>query len=320
MGGLNALITSIGSFSAKETIISLRASGKFDKIIGCDIYPSEWHNVSKYFDEVLLAPKVRENEKYFQFIKHLCKQFGINIIVPLTDIEVDFFNEHRDFFHRKNNIITIGNPTFLNIARNKKKLNVYCGKIEGVSRIPSYSFNDISEKTKFPLIAKPVNGRSSEGIFFIDSFSNFKQDSGNVEYIYQEIVEGDICTVDYVRSSQFGSDFCIPRWEHLRTKNGAGMTVEIFHSHLIEKITSNIGKELDINGCVNMEFIINKDNIFLIDVNPRFSAGIGFSKLAGYNFVESHINCFLGKDIMPKIEYNEFIAEKIMTDVINKKL
>ena len=96
------------------------------------------------------------------------------------------------------------------------------------------------------------------------------------------------------------------------------MTVEIFHSHLIEKITSNIGKELDINGCVNMEFIINKDNIFLIDVNPRFSAGIGFSKLAGYNFIESHINCFIGENILPRIKYNNIIAEKIMTEVINK--
>lgn len=317
---MNILVTSIGSFSAKEIIISLRSSGKFGKIIGCDIYPSEWHNISKYFDEVFLAPKVRENENYFQFIKQLCEQYDIKIIVPLTDIEVDFFNENRNSFNRENIILTIGKPTFLNIARNKKKLSVYCENIDGLSPIPSYSFNDISEKTKFPLIAKPVNGRSSEGIFILDSFRNFKHESSTVEYIYQEIVEGKVCTIDYVRSSKFGSDFCIPRWEHLRTNNGAGMTVEIFHSHIIENITSNIGKDLDINGCVNMEFIINNNNIYLIDINPRFSAGIGFSKLAGYNFVESHINCFLGKDIMPKIEYNEFIAEKIMTDVINKQL
>lgn len=317
---MNILVTSIGSFSAPATIESLRKSGRFDTIVGCDIYPSVWHNVSKNFDDVFIAPRVNESEKYFQFIKHVCDQCDINIIVPLTDVEVDFFNDHREYFINNDIVITIGSPFFLNIARNKRILNDFCNKIDGLTPISSYSFGELSIKSKFPLIAKPVNGRSSEGIYFVESLDHLKKDLRNTDYIYQEIIEGKICTVDYVRSSKFNSDFCIPRWEHLRTKNGAGMTVEIFHSQLIDNIVSKIGRDFDINGCVNFEFIINKEKIHLIDINPRFSAGIGFSILSGYNFIESHINCFINENILQRVEFNNIIAEKVMSDVINMQI
>jgi len=320
MTKFNALVTAIGSFSALETITSLRKIREFEKIIGCDIYPCEWHNITKYFDNVLLAPKVKDEQKYLEFIIDLCEQFKIDIIIPLTDIEVDIFNKHRAIFYNRNIIVTIGNPNFLSVARNKSNLNNYSEKIEGISPIPSYLQHDLSEKSIYPLIAKPISGRSSEGIYILNSIADIKEESNKDTYIFQEIIDGRICTVDYVRSSKFDNDFCIPRWEHLRTKNGAGMTVEIFQSQSIERIASAIGRDLDINGCVNMEFIVNDNGIYLIDLNPRFSAGIGFSKLTGYNFIESHINCFIDKDILPRIEYKNFIAEKVMSEVINIQL
>lgn len=109
----------------------------------------------------------------------------------------------------------------------------------------------------------------------------------------------------------------MPRWEYIRTKNGAGITVEIFYSKSLENIVKQIGNDLDINGCVNIEFIYDGDKYYIIDINPRFSAGIAFSKLAGYDFVKSHINAFTGEDILPTIKYNNMIAEKVISEVIN---
>ena len=314
---MNVLVTAIGSFSASAIIKSLRKDIRIKNIFGCDIYPKEWHNISKEFDEVFLAPKVIEEDKYFNFIIDICRKNNIKIIIPLTDIEVDFFNKHRNYFKHNNIILTIANPVFLEVARNKQKLNEYSKKIKGLNVIKTYSFKELNSNIHFPLIAKPINGRSSEGIFIVNSLNHVKNNTTLNNYIFQEIKEGKICTVDYVRSSKFKTEFCMPRWEYIRTKNGAGITVEIFYSKSLENIVKQIGNDLDINGCVNIEFIYDGDKYYIIDINPRFSAGIAFSKLAGYDFVKSRINAFTGEDILPTIKYNNMIAEKVISEVIN---
>ena len=51
---MNLLVTAIGSFSADCVINSLRKVGH--TVVGCDIYPPEWHAVSKDCNWVYQAP------------------------------------------------------------------------------------------------------------------------------------------------------------------------------------------------------------------------------------------------------------------------
>ncbi len=314
---LNILVTSIGSFSADCVINSLRlfCSGR---ILGCDIYPLQWHAVSAKFDYVYKAPLVNEEDKYLRFIKELCIKESIKTIIPLTDIEVDFFNNHRDFFEKNNIVVTIANHNFLNVVRNKHNLFQFTKTCNSLVPINSYLFQELTGLEKYPLIAKPKDGRSSEGIYYLERFSDLKIGHNNEKYFFQEVVPGSVCTVDYVRSSLTKDSYFIPRKELLRTANGAGMTIETFYSDYIGEITNEIGDKLDVNGCINLEFILNGDKYYLIDINPRFSAGVGFSKLAGYDFVKSHILCFMNQNIeKADAPFKKMIAQKVMTEVIN---
>lgn len=313
----NILVTAIGSFSASSVIKSLRKNVDV-KVYGCDIYPAEWHNISLLFDKVFKAPLVSNEAEYKAFIDNICLDYEVDFIIPLTDIEVDFFNKFREYYQQKNITATISNSKSLSIARDKYALSKYTNAIDELTQIPTYKFNELESHIDFPLIAKVVNGRSSEGVFFVNSKEDLKRDIDFNKYIFQKVIKGKICTVDYVRSSQTKNDFCLPRWEHLRTKNGAGLTVETFYSEKINRIVSTIGNDLDINGCVNIEFIVNEDSYHLIDINPRFSAGIAFSYAVGYDFVENHIQCFLNKDIKKGVEYKKAIVQKVMSEVINK--
>ncbi|MCA1803534.1 MAG: ATP-grasp domain-containing protein [Rhodothermaceae bacterium] len=183
--------------------------------------------------------------------------------------------------------------------------------------VQTYTADEL-QNVAYPLIAKPANGRSSEGIFYLNSVNDRISSCDYDNYIFQEVIQGNLCTVDYIRNAQTNTSHSIPRIEWLRTKNGAGMTIETIDSAEFMEIADKIGQNLNVNGCINMEFIITGNNSYLIDINPRFSAGIGFSKLAGYDFVKNHILAFTGKEIDPGTEYKMIIAEKIMTEVINQ--
>ncbi len=315
----NILITSIGSFSADCTIKSLREINK-GPVIGCDIYPREWHAVSSEFDAVLKAPPVYDYREFYTFMIDACAKYSIDMIIPLTDVDIDFFVQTRNLFAEKGIVVTIADNHFLSVARDKLKLNIFFAKDPNVQHIRSYSKHEVNFKSYFPLIAKPKNGRSSEGIFYINSKEDLNNSKITDNYIFQEIIDGTICAVDYVRSPLTGNDFALPRNELIRTKNGAGITIRTFKCDKLRKLASYIGNKLNAVGCINMEFISNEGEYYLIDINPRFSAGIGFSKLAGYDFVKSHVECFFNRDILPPADYKCIIAQKRMVDVVNAVL
>ena len=264
---MNILVTAIGSFSAQCVVDSLKAIKSINKIIGCDIYPKQWHNVSKDLDIVLLSPLLSEKGKFKQFIEDTCKKHHIDLIIPLTDTEVDFFNLHRNYFKEKNIQITIGNPEFISIARDKKKLSEFV-KQNSFDNIKTYCLEDL-DKALFPIIGKPIDGRSSEGLIRLNSINEFNNQIDYSNYIFQEEIEGQICTVDYIRDCKTKDYIAIPRIELVRTKNGAGMTVEIINDLRIIQIANKIGDLLNVHGCINFEFILNHNKYYLIDLTEK---------------------------------------------------
>lgn len=310
----NVLVTAIGSFSATNVINSLNEDSRINKVYGCDIYPKEWHHISKECVEVFKAPFVTQEMLYLEFIKKTVFEYNIDIIIPLTDIEVDFFNIYREEF--KDVLVTIGSTEFLNIARDKYQLNNVLIN-NNISTPKTYLIDQLTDNL-FPLIGKPKNGRSSEGVLYLENFSDLLPNYDYQNYIFQEIIKGDIITIDMVRNDNDNSIAIIPRKELIRTKNGAGTTVELFYDKKLIQLANNISKLLKCSGAYNIEFIATSNDFYLIDVNPRFSAGIGFTHIMGYNIVSNMINYYTNTPIEEVERYKHMVVQKQMQEVINK--
>ena len=306
---MNILLTAIGSMSAEAAIKSFRQFNNV-KIVGCDIYPNKWLSNSHMVDTFYQIPKATEKD-YLPTIIKLCKEHSIDFVVPLTDPEVDVLSRQRKHFDQLKAILCISNEQAINICRDKLKLYNYFKTSELVKVIPTYTSSDLSPKSELPLIAKPRNGRSSEGIFKIQRPGFMKKDMADYDnYIFQPVIQGTIITVDYIRSIS-GSDVSICRREFLRTSNGAGVTVETFYDEDLSKIASEIGKTLNIQGCINIEFIFDGGNYFLMDINPRYSAGVAFSILTGYDMCKNHIHAFIPADLdtLGKCEFGIYLKK-----------
>lgn len=306
---MNILVTAIGSFSADCVISTLKGNGH--RVIGCDIYPAEWHAVSSDCDRVYRSPLARDTTDYINFILDVCEKESVSHVIPLTDIEIDQLNLNRDIINKNGVVLCMPSESTLSVARDKYGLYKTFLHDAYVPSVPTYLVGeDTVPLNIFPCIAKPYNGRSSEGLLKIYDRKGIGQIIESSGYIVQPMVEGPVFTVDYVRSAETGHDFSIPREELLRTKNGAGITVRVFESEELSGIVSHIGEILDINGCVNMEFILHDGRYYLIDINPRFSAGVAFSKKVGYDMVTSHLNCHVGGDICGRVRIDDHIICK----------
>lgn len=249
-------------------------------------------------------------KEYIPFLIGLAKNENVKYIFPLTDLEIDIINKHRDKFEKENLIVCISPPETLSIARNKYVLFKTFENDSRVLSIPTFTASDDLQRLMYPCVAKPMGGRSSEGLFYLQDRGQLSNIGDITNYMFQKKIEGNVCCVDFVRDSKTGSSFCVPREELLRTKNGAGTTVRVFNDAVLEELVTYIGDKLNICGVVNMEFIKNAHGYYLIDINPRFSAGIAFSCKTGYDFINAHLACFSGTQIPYPLKFSDSIEIK----------
>ena len=304
---MNILLTAIGSMSALCAINSLHKAGH--RVIGCDIYPKEWHYEASLCDAFCQAPYANTQE-YIPFLIQLAKENNVDFIFPLTDLEIDVINANRQRLRDVGIKICMPSAETLKVARNKYTLFKTFENDNNVPSVPTFTVEDDLSNLTYPCVAKPRGGRSSEGLCFLQDKTQLKGIKDVASYIFQEKIDGRVCTVDYVRNPADGHSFCVPREELLRTKNGAGTTVRIFHNAKLESLVKYIGDKLKISGVVNMEFINHDDKFYLIDINPRFSAGIAFSCKTGYDFINAHLSCFSDCEIPQPVDFQESIEIK----------
>lgn len=313
---MNILLTAVGSMSAMCAIRKLHDAGH--KVVGCDIYPMEYHYETSLCDIFARAPY--KHQGIYPFLIELAKKENVKYIIPLTDLEIDVINRHREQFEETHLVVCIPSPETLSIVRDKYALFKAFDKDDNVLSIPTFTAQDDLRQLTYPCVAKPRGGRSSEGLFYLQNPEALTSIGDIRDYIFQPKIEGNVCCVDFIRDSKTNFCFCVPREELLRTKNGAGTTVRIFNDKQIEQLVKYIGNKLNICGVVNMEFIKSAEGYFLIDINPRFSAGIAFSCKTGYDFINAHLACFSGSQIPPAVEFEESIEVKYFVENTTEKL
>ena len=149
------------------------------------------------------------------------------------------------------------------------------------------------------MFIKPIEGRASIGCRRVANRAEadelLKNGLNEKEYIIQDFNEGEIVTVDLVRSAETNKMHQIQRIERLRNSSGCGIAVEIIDIPKLRDICERLMQKLQLDGVVNAEFFY-KDGIFrIIEVNPRFSAGTSFSCLAGCDTVTAAVKIAAGE-------------------------
>lgn len=318
-----ALVTAIGSFSADIVIKNLKIGGY--RVVGCDIYPAEWiadsGNVASFYQ----VPLATDEKRYVNTILKICREEQAKVLIVLTDVEVDVWNRYRDELTLASVTLCLSSEKTLLLCRDKRELYRFL-KEKGIGNpIPTLELMEAdAERLSYPAVIKPFNGRSSQGLRYIQSLEEMKGflECGDSEgLIVQPYYQGSIITVDVVRQAETGESVAVCRKELLRTPNGAGTSVLVFLDPVLEATCRDIANALGINGCVNFEFIQTEDGSYhMLECNPRFSGGVEFSCLAGYDCVTNHLRCFIGEAIEPlKGITGMYIARKYEEYIMGSK-
>lgn len=309
------LVTAIGSFSADVVIRRLRELGA--RVVGCDIYPAEWVADAMSVAAFHQAPYASDAGRYASFVRDVCEREGVDLIFPLTDVEVDFFASCPDDVLPKGVTVCISPRDAISVCRDKGRMSEFlAASASGVRGIPTRPLAvALDEPFSSPVVCKPVDGRSSSGLTRVRCAADWdaaRAVDDPSRYIVQPLVEGPVVTVDVVRAADGSRCVAIPREELLRTLNGAGTSVRVLVDDELSARCRALASELGVVGCVNFEFIRSADGEHhFLECNPRFSGGVEFSCMAAYDCVGNHLRAFLGEPIDELAPYRScYIARK----------
>lgn len=297
----NVLVTSIGSVAADITIKSLKRLGH--RVVGTDIYPREWVADAYSVDAFYTVPRVSDADKYLSAMRQICEKERIDYFVPLIDPEVDLLNVNREHFEKCGVILCISTKRSLDIIRNKKILQDFvAAEVPEIDGIPTLMVGEVEEVPwEYPVVVKPYDGRSSQGREYINSaeeWRTYKAKRADEKSIVEPFVSGVLVMVEIVRQAETGKAVAITRQELLSTPHGCATTVRLYPDAELEAASLVLAEKLGVNGCVNFEFIKREDGRhFFVECNPRYSAGLEFSCLAGYDCIANHLDCFGGPSI-----------------------
>jgi carbamoyl-phosphate synthase large subunit len=168
---------------------------------------------------------------------------------------------------------------------NKTKATEWCLKNE----IPIPGM----DRTKFPLIAKPVAGSASKDIHFLhdqiqlDSFINTHIET---EYLIQHFIKANEYTVDAFRSISHGNiGYLVPRIR-LEVQGGEAIKTRTVRHPGIEALSRKIIDKSGLMGSITLQFLEEEKTgkLYFMEVNPRFGGGVITCKGAGIE-IANHV-------------------------------
>jgi len=309
------LITSIG----KRVQLIEHLKKKF-RIVGVDAGDI---NAGRYFaDKFYKIPKANE-DNYIDVLVNICKKENVKGIIPLYEGEFKFLNEARDRFKGYGTILILSGEKVINICKDKKFTYEYF--IDSKINLPKvYSDAEIEkiinteDTSKIPLFIKPVDGMGSNNTFRINNIKELEFFNHYVENnIIQECIIGEEYTVDCLVDFEGNPIYVVPR-KRIEVRSGEVVKSSTIKDERIINDTIEVIKHLNkakdkygfgTIGPLTIQFFKdNKEEIYLLEINPRFGGGVPLSFEAGADYGKA-LEMLINNE---KIPFENKFEEKVM--------
>ncbi len=230
---------------------------------------------------------------YIQSLLKICIENKIKILIPTIDTELLVLSKNIQLFKNNNIELVISDFETIEVFRNKRlthdffeKFNINCAK----------EFDKTN--CEFPIYIKPIDGSRS-----VDNYTIFKNEQLTDYHLENEKLMF-LEYLDHSKHTEFTIDMYYDKNSHLKCLvprqrleirdgevNKAITKLERFNDEIWNKLQFVAG----FRGCVTLQIFVNNNtnDIYGIEINPRFGGGFPLSYLAGANFVKWIIEEYL---------------------------
>ncbi|HPM95425.1 MAG TPA: ATP-grasp domain-containing protein [Mesotoga sp.] len=153
-----------------------------------------------------------------------------------------------------------------------------------------------TSRMDFPLIVKPRDQRSAEGIVKVQTLSQLKKLSATLDGTKTLVQEWktphQICTTGLALDGKLKGNVIYHNIREYPESGGVGTCRVSIKCEKVESYVSTIVEALRYSGFISMDFLYdrNEDEYYLVDVNPRMSPGLLVAHTSGMDFVRGYMD------------------------------
>ncbi|WP_323585279.1 ATP-grasp domain-containing protein [Aliarcobacter butzleri] len=349
MERINVLVTGASGGGVGEQIIkALKLSSLNLKIITTNVNK----NSKGLLDgDIGYIVPYASDDKYIPTILELCSKHNIQVLFPGSEAELTVIGKHREVFIQKGILVPINDEKVIDICTDKTKTMTFL-KENGFAfpkNITVRNTEDIKKIDFLPAVIKPsIGGGGSKDIMIaqtkeeVDLFCKYLLNIYS-EFIVQEYVGtpdseytvGVLNTMDgeFINSIAVHKSIETALNNRIKIKNRTG--IEALGKNLVvssgisegyvdrfPKVTNvceKIIEKLGAKAAINVQCRLYKNQVYVFEINPRFSGTTSIRALMGYNepevLIRKHI---LNESIETNFKYKKgYVARGLSEILIN---
>ena len=284
-------------------------------------------------DLAILVPSIYD-ETYLEELKKIIIEHRITAVVSLNDLELPILTKHKKELEATGAKIIVSSEQVIDIAFDKVETFNFLKAI-GLKTPQTYTTLEhalaaIKEGSlSYPLVVKPRWGSASIGIDFPESSEELElafklqhiklkksilntaseQDSDNAILI-QGKLNGREFGMDIVNDFK-GNYFGTFVREKLNMRSGETDKAVSIIDERFDKIGKKIANELQHIGSMDCDVFIANNELYVLELNPRFGGGYPFSHEAGVNTAAIYIEWLKGNTDVS--QFNNYKAGKLFS-------
>lgn len=280
----NILITSAGRRVSLVRFFQTELHKCFPeaKVYTADANP-EYSAACRVSDGFFKVPRVT-NPNYINLLLELVLSHHIKLIIPTIDTELLVLSQNIDLFQSKGVTIVVSDYETVKIFRDKRLTHNFFAQ---------YAIGFAKEYTKenyeLPIYIKPYDGSRSVDNYIVRTqeqltdyhFANEKLMF--LEYLdHQKHIE---FTIDLYYDKTAALKCLVPR-QRIEVRDGEVNKAVTKQAFFIPELWEKMKKIPGFRGCITFQVFVNLENqqIYGIEINPRFGGGYPLSYLAKANF------------------------------------
>jgi len=316
-------VTGVGAIIGQGVVSSLRVAGHDVRIVGID--RNERSPGTYKVDVFEKKPEASEDTPaYLEYWVNIVRKHNIRLIIPGLEIDMHFLNRNRAWFESLGVTLALNTPELIHETTDKWKFGERLAAI-GYPVIPSMRpprnwQEAVGVLGDPPLLLKPLQSNGSRGIVRLADERDFEywRIRTTSEWMLQRIV-GSAEEEYTVGVFGLGTGAVVGPIIFKRRLSSAGNTLEavVVRNHpVIERAVELLCHSFSPVGPTNLQFRVEGETAYLLEINPRFSSSNSLRTAFGFNEADMTVDYYLYGKIPASPSILEGVAWRYAEDFV----
>lgn len=286
------LVTSAGGDIGSSVIRCLMQEVCKENLLGCDITPYDVKD--EEVDEFFCVPSYTDEVQYIDVLLNKCREREITHILPMTEEEIIIFDKHRTLFTSAGIKVMIQESNILEAMISKYNISKTIKKM-GLASPETWWPEETVENINYPLLIRSDHGYGSKDVTVVHNRQEYEVAVSKIpSAVIQEYIKESENEYTVIVFSN-GQKVITMVLKQTLGFDGMSQIMERMEDPQIDQIAETVAHHFKLRGSINIQIRKQKDQYYILEINPMISNTVGFCYELGFKYVKWWLDLLDGR-------------------------